>query len=222
MTTTHVNPTLDIYTGVTTGVNTSLGSLDNNRAAAFHGAIGLNNLFGGAVTILASTHIGPETPNNNSALRYLNDVTITWKVNDRLTLITDLNYARDDFAPAEGYGVAQYVAYKINDVFKIVARGEIWRDKDGFFVGAFPGNLDFVNFQRGFPATVIGGGSTTYGALTLGLNITPPVSKAFEGFVIRPEIRYDTSLNGTTPFAAGTKASQFTFAVDVIVPFTVK
>jgi len=239
MTTTHVNPVLDIYLGIDTGVNTTFGnsfnnvnSGDNNRAVAFHGGIGLN-LLNGALTILATTHIGPENPNvsavvlagvnPNRALRYLNDVTITWKANDKLTFITDLNYIRDDGFGATGGGVAQYVAYTVNDWLKIVGRGEIWRDNNGFFVAAFPGNLDFVKFEHGNPTAVaIGGGATTYGALTFGLNIKPPVPKEIDGLVIRPEIRYDTSLNGTTPFAAGTKSSQFTFGGDIIVPFKIK
>src|SRR5450755_19956 len=58
MTTTHVNPMLDIYAGVDTGVNTTFGNHfncfncgDNNTAAAFHGGIGLN-LLDGALTVV--------------------------------------------------------------------------------------------------------------------------------------------------------------------------
>ncbi len=152
-------------------------------------------------------------------------MTATLKVNDKLTLITDLNFARDDGFRATGGGVAQYIAYTVNDWLKLVGRGEIWRDNNGFFVAAYPGNLDFVKFEHGDPtAVVIGGGRTTYGALTAGLAITPPVptNPYIKNLIIRPEIRYDTSLNGTTPFAAGTKGSQFTFGGDIIVPFTVK
>jgi hypothetical protein len=243
MTTTHLNPVVDIYAGIDTGVNTTFGNSlnclncgDNNNAAAFHGGIGLNYL-DGALTILATTHIGPENPNTtavqaacacnpNSALRYLNDITTVWKVNDNLTLTNDLNYARDDGFNATGYGVAQYFAYTINDWLKLVGRGEIWRDHNGFFVGSFPGNLDFVKVEHGDPtAVVIGGGATTYGAITLGLNIKPTtlwVWKAPDGTVIRPEIRYDASLNNTTPFGGGTKSSQFTFASDIIIPFKIK
>jgi hypothetical protein len=239
MTTTHLNPVVDIYAGVDTGVNTTFGNSfncldcgDNNNAVAFHGGIGLNYL-DGALTILATTHIGPENPNvssvvlagvnPNSALRYLNDMTIIWKATDKLTLITDLNYARDDGFNADGGGVAQYFGYTINDWLKIVGRGEIWRDDKGFFVASYPGNLDFVQTEHGDPAAIaFSGGATTYGALTLGLNIKPPVWTPFEGTVIRPEIRYDTSLNGTTPFGAGTKGSQFTFGGDIIVPFKIK
>jgi hypothetical protein len=245
MTITHLNPTVDLYAGIDTGVNTTFGSGDNNKAAAFHGGIGLNNLLNGAVTVLATTHIGPENPDvpavrmacacdPNSALRYLNDITITWKVNDNLTLITDLNYIRDDGFNVSGGGVAQYFGYKINDVFKVVGRAEIWADPNTFFVNAFPGNLDFVNSELGLPATVISGGKTTYGSLTLGLNITPEVPKGglIKALIFRPEIRFDTSLNNTKPFdpaaacpvplttaVCGTKSSQFTIGGDAIVKF---
>nr|WP_301294331.1 outer membrane beta-barrel protein [Nitrobacter winogradskyi] len=118
MTTTHLTPLLDVYAGVDTSVNTTFGNRfdrfnggDNNAAAAFHGRIGLN-LMDGALTVLATTHIGPENPNvssvvlagvnPNSALRYLNDVTVVWKATDKLTLTTDLNYIREEGFNAVG------------------------------------------------------------------------------------------------------------------------
>lgn len=91
----------------------------------------------GALTVLATTHIGPENPNvssvvlagvnPNSALRYLNDVTVVWKATDKLTLTTDLNYIREEGFNAVGGGVAQYVTYALNDWLKITGRGEVWR-----------------------------------------------------------------------------------------------
>jgi hypothetical protein len=240
LTTTHVNSMLDVYAGVDTGLSTTFGDHldcfncgDNNTGAAFHGGLGFN-LLDGALTISATTHIGPENPNTtairlacgcdpNSALRYLNDVTVVWKATDKLTLTTDLNYIRDDGFNATGGGVAQYATYTINDWLKITGRGEIWRDNNGFFVAAYPGNLDFVMVEHGNPLGVaISGGITTYGALTLGLGIKPPVPKGLEGLTIRPEIRYDTSLNNTTPFGGGTKSSQFTFGGYIIIPFKVR
>lgn len=218
LTTTHVSPTFDIYAGVDTGVNTTFGEGDNNDAVAFHGGFGLKFL-NGNLSILATTHIGPETPDNDEDLRYLNDVTVIWKLGTKLTSITDLNFIRDDAADAEGYGVAQYFVYAVNDRLSAVIRGEIWRDDDAFFVAAFPGDLDFVHAQKGEPATVIGGGRTTYGAITAGLNIKPFSSKPLKDLVFRPEVRYDASLNDTTPFDDGTEEDQFTFGADVILPF---
>ncbi len=247
LTISHVDPLLDVYLGFDTGVNTSVGwPGDNNRALAFNGGIGLN-LLGGNLTILASTHIGPENPdvpaviaacacNPNRALRYLDDVTATWKVTDKLTLITDINYIYDQGFHASGYGVAQYAAYAINDWLKVVGRAEVWRDNQNFFVAAYPGNIDFVNAEHGFNYANLGDGSyylygittapaaTTYLELTAGLNITPtlptdPALPLIKGLIVRPEIRYDASLSHTTPFDAGQKASQFTFAGDIIVKF---
>ena len=68
MVTTHVKPWLDVYTGVTSGVNTSLGwPGDNNAAASFHGGFGFN-LLDGNLTIMAITHTGPENQRQTDPL----------------------------------------------------------------------------------------------------------------------------------------------------------
>jgi hypothetical protein len=238
MATIHVNDTVDIYAGLDTGANTSIGccsiySGDNNSALAFLGGFGLNGLADGALSIVALTHMGPENPNQpaiaaacncdpNTAFRYYADVVFNWTVNDKWTLLADVNWVRDDGFAADGYGVAGYALYKINDIFKVVGRAEIWRDNSGFFVASFPGNFDYVKIEHGDPSGIArSGGATTYGAFTLGLNIAPPLpsTRFVKGLIIRPEIRYDTSLNNTTPFAAGTASNQFTFAGDVIIKF---
>jgi hypothetical protein len=216
----HATSHLDLYAGLTRGVNTSIE--DNNGSVAFHGGIGLN-LLDGKLTALATTHIGPETPNNNHDNRYLSDITITAKPAKNLTFITDLNYIYDEAADATGYGVAQYVVYTINDIFSVALRGEIWRDADGFYVASFAQNDDAVDLLRGGSVTLdprtVGGGRTTYGAITLGLNIKPSVPKPLASLVIRPEIRYDRSLNGTRPFNDSSDRDEFTIGCDFIVGF---
>ena len=239
----HATPMLDIYAGVDSGVNTSLGDGDNNSSAAFHGGFGLN-LLGGNLTVLATTHIGPENAKkavDNGLLpsgadkknRYLNDVATVWKLNDKLQLMNDLNYVQDDCTAASaagtascriarGYGMDQYVVYQLNDMFTLVGRAEVWRDEEGFYVAQFNDNNDFVRGEEGEiqRGRVIGGGRTTYGGLTVGVNIKPSVSIPYlSSLVIRPEARYDASLNGTHPFGDGTKANQFTVASDVILQF---
>ncbi|MGC2222261.1 MAG: outer membrane beta-barrel protein [Methylocella sp.] len=240
----HVDPLVDLYVGITTGVNTTFG--DRNVAhPAFHGGIGLN-LLGGNLTILATTHIGPENPNipanqalfdPSTALRYLSDMTTTWKINDSWTLINDLNYIRDDGFNVEGYGIAQYAIYTVNDWLKAVGRVEVWRDNNNFFVAAYPGNFDFVNVESGFPNTAIfAPAPTTYFEITAGLNIAPTIPKDtpfLQSITFRPEVRYDASLNDTAPFdgvnvpggrgfpgfGAGAKGEQFTFGGDIIAKF---
>jgi hypothetical protein len=183
LTISHVDPLLDVYLGIDTGVNTTFGDV-NVAHPDFVGGIGLN-LLGGNLTILATTQIGPEIPNTNGSnntidfqtacacnpgntLRFLNDITATWKINDSWTLITDANYIQDDgtFTSADGfstfhpsgYGIAQYAIYTVNDWLKAVGRIEVWRDSDNFFVAAFPGNFDFVNAEHGFLNTSIADG----------------------------------------------------------------
>jgi len=217
--TVHTTNWLDLMAGVTRGVNTSVE--DNNDSPAFDGGVGLN-LNGGKLVVSASTHIGPETPNNNSALRYLNDITVTWKIRDKLTSIIDMNYARDDLANADGFGVAQYFTYAITDKVTAKIRGEIWRDDKGFFVAQFADPHDPVRALDGEPTIdprTIGGGRTTYGALTVGLDIKPAVPKPLTGLTIRPELRVDHSLNGTRPFNDSKDQTLFTAAVDAIITF---
>ena len=135
----HVDPLVDIYAGVVSGVNTTFGER-NVAHPGFEGGIGLN-LLDGNLTILATTHFGPENPNTpigiaacggcdpNNTLRFLNDITATWKINDSWTLITDLNDIHDDGGvQPSGYGGAQYVVYTVNEWLKAVGRVEVWRD----------------------------------------------------------------------------------------------
>jgi len=216
----HATPQFDLYGGVTRGVNTSID--DNNDSLAFHGGVGLN-LLDGNFTLLATTHIGPETVNNNHDNRYVNDLTFTAKLTKKFTAITDLNYAYDAVADATGYGIAQQFLYTINDVFSVGVRGEIWRDADGFYIASFAENDDALDVLRGGNVTLdrrtVGGGRTTYGVITLGVNIKPPMAKPVAGLVIRPELRYDRSLNNTRPFNDSSDRDQFTAGIDFILTF---
>ncbi len=213
----HATKDIDVMLGITRGVNTSLK--DNNGAASFHGGLNLNNLAGGKLSFAISTHIGAETPFDNTHLRYLNDVVATYKVNDSLTAITDMNYAYDAGAKAKGYGVAQYFTYTITKTVTMNFRGEIWRDNNGFYVAQFGNNTDEMRFLRGDTfvpnSRTVGGGATTYGALTIGATLKPGP----DWLVIRPELRYDKSLNDTTPFNDSIHKDMFTAAVDVTVSF---
>jgi opacity protein-like surface antigen len=318
MATTHVKPWLDVYAGITTGVNTSIGwPGDNNAAASFHGGVGLN-LLDGKLTVLAFTHTGPENPrqtdpfgigwpigyangtpflptgwpfvltpgwplnqggfgqpgacacNVNTAIRSFNNLTTTWKPTENLTLVTDMSFMLESgwnpssfglpqkawaaanaitgtsfwgSAPAypmgaRAFGIAQYVSYKIDEVFKINGRIEYFRDNNNFFISAFPGYFDGVNLAHGFfcPSCQnrnLGAGlyantplytGTSYLALTAGMTITPELPKLpyITGLILRPELRWDTSVNGTAPFFGrnGLVRSQGMFLMDVIVPFS--
>ena len=220
MTISHLNSTLDVYVGYDTGVNTTFGDGDNNGSGAFQGGIGLNALAGGKVTIVAFTHIGPENVKNNKDYRYLNDIVLTYKASDVLTFISELNYIHEEVVKADGYGFSQYVTYALDDQFTLGGRAEIWRDQNNFFVGAFPGNRTFTQFERGFALDqppLFATGPTTYSELTLGVTWKPPLPNGFQGLAIRPEIRFDDALDGAKPYNDGKSASQFTFGIDVVL-----
>ncbi|HSV62605.1 MAG TPA: porin [Chthoniobacterales bacterium] len=210
---------LNLVAGVTRGVNTSID--DNNDALAFHGGIGLH-LNDEKFVVSAATHIGPETPGNDHDLRYLNTITTTWKITDKLTSITDLNYTHDDAADADAYGVAQYLTYAINDKITAKIRGEVWRDDKGFYAAQFADAHDPMRALAGEPVIdprTVGGGRTTYGALTVGLDIKAQVPKPFTGLTIRPELRVDHSFSDTRPFNDSRDDTMFTAAVDAILTF---
>jgi hypothetical protein len=238
LTTTHVTSLLDVYLGLDTGVNTSFGpSGDDNDTIAGVGGIGLN-MMDGNLTVLALTHIGPENAsralapafNANSYMRYLNDLIVTWKASDKLTLVTEGNWIRDDYlgiaqtfpkpSSANAYGVAQYVSYTLTDTMTINLRGEVYRDDSAAFVFAFPGNNDFVRSELGLPNGSYGVAKpTTYGEITIGATFKPDLPAPITGLLIRPELRVDSALSGGHPYNTGTSSTQLTLASDFVLTF---
>lgn len=213
--TVHATKDMDVMLGVVRGVNTTR---DNNDRPSFHGGVSWPGLMDGKLALTASTHIGPETPHNNRDYRYLSDIVAIYKVSDTLTSTTDVNYIQDDATKAKGYGVAQYFTCTLNKTLTANFRGEIWRDNNGFFVAQIGNNSDLLGFERGDTFTpdprTVGGGVTTYGEFTVGLTW-----KATDTLTVRPELRYDRALNGTTPFNDSRHQDMFTVAVDMTWSF---
>jgi hypothetical protein len=243
LSTTHVNDMLDIYAGLDTGTNTTMGILGENNSAI--GGIGGFNLtlMGGNLTILALTHVGPEQAsrvlspqgvNANGEWRSYSDVLVTYKINDSLTSTTEFNWIRDAYGymnkPVNGFGVAQYLSYALTSNITLNGRYEIWRDDNNFFVASYSGNNDPIRVQQGLsPVSGVyvapGGGGTTYGALTLGVTWKPDMPNPVSGLAVRPEIRWDHAFTSNNPFnqnppyyTKGT-ANSFTFGADVILTF---
>jgi hypothetical protein len=235
---THVNSVVDVYLDMDTGVNTTLGAYsgDNNSSAAFLGGVNLT-LLGGNLTILALTHIGPEDPGRtvpeaNRYLRYYGDSVITWKTTPKLTLTTELDYVHDDnpnVGQPTAWGIAQYASYALTDTLTLNGRAEFFDDKNGFYVAAYPGNQDFAIVQAGYlqPTQAYGTGRPTdYGEITLGMTWKPAGLPApIAGLLIRPEIRYDSTLDGVKAFngpsvtGGGKTNGVLTLAADFILQF---
>jgi hypothetical protein len=234
----HVTDMIDIYGGADSGVNTTLGPYKGDDNSSYAGMGGINlTLLGGNLTILTLTHIGPENPGRTVPLanrynRYIVDSVITWKATDKLTLVGELDYIHDD-NPAinkpTAYGGAAYASYALTDTLALNGRFEVFDDEKGFFVAAFPGNNDFATAQAGYstPNTSYGTGKkTTYSEITLGVTYKPAGLPApISGLLIRPEIRYDTTLNNVKAFngpsttGAGKDTGVFTLAADFVLTF---
>jgi hypothetical protein len=214
----HASETLDLMAGVTRGVNTSID--DNNDALGFHGGFNLT-LHGGDIVLGAATHIGPESTDDDTDIRYMNDIWLTWNINKRLSATTEINYIRDNLADADAYGAAQYLTYSISDNVSASLRAEIWRDDRGFYVAQYANAFDALRSFAGqstLDPRSIAGGRTTYADLTIGLDFKLSVLKPL-GLRIRPELRVDRSLNDKKAFNDSSDDRMFTAAVDAIMTF---
>lgn len=234
LTVTHVSNHLDVYAGVDTGTNTNFGPLGENNAAA-GGIAGFNlTLLDGNLTILALTHFGPEQAtrllspigiNGNGQWRYYNDIVLTWKASNKLTLVSEANLVRDSFGtvgrPVNGIGFAQYASYTLTDTITLNGRAEYWRDDNNFFVASFPTNSSYISSQQGFAPSVHAapGSNTTYGALTIGLSWKPSLPAPVTGLLIRPEIRWDHAFTANHPFNAQKDNDAVMLGIDGVVSF---
>jgi hypothetical protein len=242
LTTTHINPTFDLYLGVDTGNQTTFGvpGGDPNGTAAGFVGFGLNNLLDNKLTVLALSHIGPEQnfvadPNANKDLRYYNDAVFTYKINDDWTSTTELNYTKDEFGFGAGsvyeMSAVQYFGYALNKQVTLNVRGEVLRDAQNFFVSTPTDNSGIAKGEIGIPTlsspTLFapnGTQGTTYGGSTLGLTYKPDVPKPLALVMVRPEVRYDRILAGGPAYnnngsGFGGSRNQFTFGGDLTVGF---
>jgi hypothetical protein len=221
----HFSPLIDVYLGIDAG-NQTTPVHDNNSSPGGWAGLGLNNL-GGNVTVLWLNHFGPENPTGavnfggqvvDGSMRSESTITTVWKYNDDLTLTTDLNFARDVGFNSNAYGIAQYASYALNDSITMQFRGELWRDEKGFFVAAFPGSTDSINFLAGLPSGAIVTQGTTYREVSFGVNIKEGLPDPFGAVLIRPEIRYDSTTTAR-PFNSGQGKDSFTIGADLILSF---
>jgi hypothetical protein len=242
LTVSHVSDMVSIYAGVDTGANTTMGPLgDNNSAVGGIAGVGLT-LMDGKLSILALSHFGPENAtrvlspigiNANGQWRFFNDIVVTYKATEALTLVTEANWIRDNYGytgrAVNGFGVAQYASYALTDTISLNARAELWRDDNNFFVASFAGNNDPVRFQQGLPTRqavyAAPGTNTTYGSLTLGVTWKPELPTSFATLMIRPEIRWDHAFTSNKPFNnnaltnTGGTSDNFTFGADLVLTF---
>ena len=223
LSTSHVSSILDVYLGIDSGSNTTVGSGDNNGRPA--GVAGLQ-LTLDPLKILAITHIGPDdatrnTSFGNSAVRYLNDLVVTYTHSRALSVTTELAFVRDEGYRAEAYGLSQYISYILSSAWTLNGRAEVFRDNNNFFVANPTGNLDYTLAERGLPANFYTSQRpTTYSEITAGASYKPQgLPHAVKSLTIRPELRYDRALAGGRPFDGGKDPGSITLAADLVLGF---
>src|SRR6516225_9758640 len=100
-------------------------------------------------------------------------------VNKWFATMTELTLSYAGVAEVKcGGGLVQYFTYAVNDWLQFGFRAEIWRDAEGFYVAQFRANNDFLHITlQGravpFDPSNLGGGNTTYLAITGGVTIKP-------------------------------------------------
>ncbi len=225
--TAHVSDLIDLYLGIDSGTNVAVGygNGDNNNRPGGIAGIGFNML-DGKLTVLALSHMGPEnskrnTPFANSAMRYYNDLAVVWKATDKLTLTTEGNYVREDGFRAEAWGIAQYASYALSDTVTLNGRAELYRDNTNFFVSTPVAERDYVALERGvFSRFILAPKPTTYTEFTAGLTYKPSwAPQQLSTLLIRPEVRYDQTLNNSRVYNDSKDRGAVTLAADVIIGF---
>ncbi|AOW49343.1 outer membrane beta-barrel protein [Acetobacter ascendens] len=235
----HVTPMVDVTFGIDTGNQTSFGSSDNNHMPAAYFGFNLNNLAHGKLRIVELSRVGPENSwrsvghyEADHAQRFWNDINATYDINDKLSVTAEFNYlhdegvrgigARGQFAGADAESFVSFLSYKINKEFTFNYRGEIYRDNNNMMVATFRGNNSYMEALAGTGGETVAGPSghgTTYGDLSLNVVYHPDLGHHVRVFQLRPEIRFDRSLNGTTPFNGGRNNGMFTFGGDAVIGF---
>jgi hypothetical protein len=147
--------------------------------------------------------------------RYTHSLVYTWNINDcwQYVFQHDLGYQIDGAigggAPAEWYGINNYLFYTINDCWKAGGRAEWFRDDDGVRVTGLRPDAGNPILGQGFAGN--------FYEVALGLNWTPS-----SNLTIRGEVRYDkfdgvsSTLPGLEPYGDGTRTDQTLFAIDAI------
>lgn len=165
-----------------------------------------NPIYPTGVVIPPAQFQGKPNPGYNSNDRFLITNVLTHKWSDKLTQVLENDIAWETNVPfaadlgrsgdfnrqnAQWYGFGNWFLYSFNEKLTGVWRSEIFRDNNGV--------------RTGF--------SANYSEFTLGL-IYKPKSYIW----VRPEARYDFA-NGARPYNDGTRTSQLTLGLDVILLF---
>jgi putative OmpL-like beta-barrel porin-2 len=152
-----------------------------------------------ALSILFNYCVGPEQLGNNSNIRNMFDLAVTYKATPTLQLGLDADFGHEDNAVITGSanwgGVAGYARVDFNPKMSLALRAEFFDDADGFRTNTGPGGLQLF----GVTAT--------------------PIFKLTDHFILRPELRADfsTNVDAFTNHDGGATGVQVTAALNALV-----
>jgi hypothetical protein len=162
--------------------------------------------------------------NGDTDTRFLQTAVLSKTFNDRLTLVLQSDYGRQQnivgVGDAEWYGANGYAFLKLNDCWSFGMNVEWFRDDDGYRVASLLANADngTTRSARLPPAGAAGGFAGNFYQCTVGPKWTPHAN-----VTIRPNMRWDhyngVSPGGQDPYDNGTDDDQFILATDMILTF---
>ena len=165
---------------------------ENNGAKTFGGSVAIKP--NDRVSIIQNYMVGAEQPDNNDDLRHLFDTVVSFTLTDRISLMGNYDYGRDEVAgeSVDWSGVAGYLKYQHNENLAFIPRFEVLWDSKAFTTGALQNVKEF---------TLTG-------------------EYKFSGLISRLEFRQDFSDEEFFPEGDGFKKTQSTLTLGLIYAFT--
>ena len=179
---------------------------DNNTHKSFMGRVGIAP--DGNTLVAVVGYLGPEQAANNAANRKGLNLVMNRKFGSKVSTWGQLDYGKEDANAAlpdptknaEWWAVGGWLIYDFSEKVGLALRGDYLDDKDGARTSGGP-------VTAPFPVNT--GNKVSTGTATLNV-------RAWEGMLVRPEIRYDHS---TIADAFGTKSDQVTFGLSAAYIF---
>lgn len=222
----HLNPHYAVLFGVDAGNQKSFGRGNNNGRPAGYVGFNASQLAGGAVSVTYLLRVGPEdarrqlgTHRAHEAQRYWNDLNATWQITPKWSLTAEATQVHDEGLEANTWSGVLWGAYAATSSLTFNARAEVYRDSTGQFIVQYPEDGSYGRALLGLPARTYSAPATTYGDFSLNAVWRPQLGHHVKWLQIRPEIRFDRSLNNTRPFADFRHQNRILIGGDVTLGF---
>lgn len=222
----HIGDHYAALFGVDAGNQKSFGRGNNNGQPAGYIGFNASQIAGGALSVTYLLRVGPEDPRRllgnaraHEAQRFWNDINATWQINPKWTLTAEATQVHDEGLKADTWSGVVWGGYSATSTLTFNARAEVYRDTTGLIVTQYPGDGSYAQTLLGKPALVYNAAPTTYGDLSFNAVWRPHVGHHVKLLQIRPEIRFDRSLNGSRPFADFRHSSRILIGGDATIGF---